>query len=447
LQKQNHPDCNRPLADASLAACLDCDLLQRIPEVPPGASVRCVRCDKELWRHKPDSLNRTFALTVAALVLYLIANCVPMLGLNAVGREAFTTVVGGAQQLWLNGQQIVAGLVLFAAVISPALQIGFLLLIVLGCQRERPPAWTGLLLRHLHFTRTWSMIEVMLLGVLVALTKIADYAHVILGTALFALFALVVLLAAIQSTFDPREVWQRVKWAEEEVRPVTGSKSGESSAMNATAPTALAQGLQSCHGCGLLSRPASDASDGRCPRCDEELVFRKSDSLQRTLAYLVGAAVCYVPANLLPVLTTVTAGTRESDTIMQGVVLLWSPTGWPLSLIVLFASIMIPSAKIVALGYLLFTVKRGSIQNNVQRVRLYRMVEIIGRWSMVDVFVDTFTVSLIQLQPLMSVEPGPGLLFFAAVVVLTMLAVESFDPRLIWDSDAVKATPKEVQHA
>ena len=102
-------------------------------------------------------------------------------------------------------------LVLFAAVISPALQIGFLLLIVIGCQRERPPAWVGLFLRHLHFTRTWSMIEVMLLGVLVALTKIADYATVILGTALFALFALVVLLAAIQSTFDPREVWERVQ--------------------------------------------------------------------------------------------------------------------------------------------------------------------------------------------------------------------------------------------
>jgi paraquat-inducible protein A len=101
----------------------------------------------------------------------------------------------------------------------------------------------------------------------------------------------------------------------------------------------------------------------------------------------------------------------------------------------------------VALLYLVFTVKRGSIQNNAQRVRLYRMVEIVGRWSMVDVFVDTFTVSLIQLQPLMSVEPGPGLLFFAAVVVLTMMAVESFDPRLIWDSAAAKETKREVQHA
>jgi len=164
-------------------------------------------------------------MTLAALVLYLIANTVPMLGLTAVGREAFTTVVGGAQQLWHDGQQIVAVLVLFAAVVSPALQIGFLLLILIGCQGDHPPVWVGMLLRHLPMTRTWSMIEVMLLGVLVALTKIADYATVILGTALFALFALVILLAAIQSCFDPREVWERVEWAGEEARHPAAPKS------------------------------------------------------------------------------------------------------------------------------------------------------------------------------------------------------------------------------
>jgi paraquat-inducible protein A len=183
-------------------------------------------------------------------------------------------------------------------------------------------------------------------------------------------------------------------------------------------------GLQGCEDCGLLSRPAPDAKEGRCPRCGEELVFRKRDSLQRTWAFVIGAAICYLPANMLPVLTTTTAAGSESDTILQGVVLLWSPTGWPLSLIVLFASIMIPSAKILALMYLLITVQRGSIENNAQRARLYRVVDFIGRWSMVDVFVDAFTAALVQLQPLMSVAPAPGLFFFTAVVVLTMLGVE-----------------------
>ncbi len=213
--------------------------------------------------------------------------------------------------------------------------------------------------------------------------------------------------------------------------------------MNPAGVSAMQLGLQSCETCALLSRPAAGAEEGRCPRCDEPLAFRKPRSIQRTWAYLIAAAICYVPANVLPVLTTTTAAGAESDTILQGVVLLWSPTGWPLSLIVLFASIMIPSAKILALGYLLVTVQRGKARNNDQRIRVYRVVRLIGRWSMVDVFVDTFTAALVQLQPLMSVEPASGLFFFAAVVVLTMLAVESFDPRLIWDS----ASAREVRHA
>lgn len=205
---------NQPVTDPALVACPDCDLLQRLPDLEPGASARCPRCDLELWRRREDSLSRTLALTLAALVLYVIANTFPMLGLSAVGREASTTVLGGAQQLWKDGREIVAGLVLLTAVVAPALQIGFMLAIVLAAHRTRVPRWAGELLRFHPMTRTWSMIEVMLLGVLVALVKIAELAHVIPGTALFALGALVFVQAAIQASFDPREIWQRIEWAE-----------------------------------------------------------------------------------------------------------------------------------------------------------------------------------------------------------------------------------------
>ena len=205
---------NQAVCDASLIACPNCDLLQRLPDLAPGASARCPRCDEELWRHREDSLNRTLALTLAAAVLFVVANSVPMLGLSVVGREAFTTVFGGVVQLWSDEQRAVAALVLFAAVIAPGLQIGFMLAIVLAAHRARPPRWVGTLLRHHPTTRTWSMIEIMLLGVLVALIKIADYATVIPGVALFVLGALVFLLAAMQASFDAREVWDRVEWAE-----------------------------------------------------------------------------------------------------------------------------------------------------------------------------------------------------------------------------------------
>ncbi len=200
--------------------------------------------------------------------------------------------------------------------------------------------------------------------------------------------------------------------------------------------TAAQAGLVSCETCSLLSRPVALAEPGYCPRCDGELSSRNRNSLQYTWALVIAAAICYIPANMLPVLNTNALGKSEPDTIISGVIFLYTSGSWPLALIVLVASVMVPMGKLIALSYLLISVQRRSIRSNRERTRLYRMVEFIGRWSMLDVFVDTFTVALVQLQPLMSVQPGAGVLFFAAVVVLTMLAAESFDPRLIWDSSS-----------
>jgi len=209
---------NSPLSDGAVVACPACDLLQRLQDIAPGQTARCPRCDTELWRRREDSLNRTLALTIAAAVLYIIANTSPMLGLTIVGRASFTTVVGGAEHLWQNGQHIVAVLVFFAAVLAPALQISFILVVSIGCRLKRPPSWLAEVLRHHPLSRTWSMIEVMLLGVLVALTKIAELATVIPGLALFTLGALVFILAAMQSSFDPQEVWRRLEWVHEDAR-------------------------------------------------------------------------------------------------------------------------------------------------------------------------------------------------------------------------------------
>jgi paraquat-inducible protein A len=203
-----------------------------------------------------------------------------------------------------------------------------------------------------------------------------------------------------------------------------------------SAATAAQAGLVSCETCSLLSQPVNWAEPGYCPRCGGELASRHHNSLQYTWALVIAAAICYIPANMLPVLNTNALGKSEPDTIISGVIFLYTSGSWPLALIVLVASVMVPLGKLVALVYLLITVQRRSIRSNRERTRLYRIVEFIGRWSMLDVFVDTFTVALVQLQPLMSVQPGAGVLFFAAVVVLTMLAAESFDPRLIWDSSS-----------
>ena len=206
---------NAPISDRDVMACPECDMLQRLPRLEPGASARCPRCDNELWRRRVDPINRTLALTLATTILFVVANCVPMLGLSVAGRTSFTTVIGGAVHLWNNDEQIVGILVFLTAVLAPALQLLLMLAVVLAATRDPVPAWAGALYRHYPTAATWSMIEVMLLGILVALIKIAELATVIPGAALFILAALIFLFAAIQATFDPRVLWERIEWADD----------------------------------------------------------------------------------------------------------------------------------------------------------------------------------------------------------------------------------------
>jgi paraquat-inducible protein A len=188
-----------------------------------------------------------------------------------------------------------------------------------------------------------------------------------------------------------------------------------------------------CHDCGLLSRLPEGAHGARCPRCDAALHARKPQSLERTWAWLIAAALCYLPANLLPIMKVTSLGRAQADTIMSGVVYLLVHGMWPLAIVVFTASVFVPLLKLAILLTLLISVHRRSNWRPVDRTRLYRITEAIGRWSMVDIFVVTILVALVHLGNLATVEAQTGAVFFGAVVVLTMLAAESFDPRLIWD--------------
>lgn len=425
----------------NIIACPDCDLLQHIPALPSRGAAHCPRCNHTIAVSKPDFLNRTLALTVAAAIVLIIANFTPLMGLVVVGRHSSTTILGGVLQMWRQGEEITAVLVAFCAVVAPAVHVGFMLTVLLALRRQPASSWVGTLLRISSLSQPWSMVEVMMLGILVALIKIADLATVIPGIAMFAVGAVIILIAAVTVSFDPQEVWKHIRWVNGEVPQAAAVAESmsleEKRIMSTSVPGALTGGklgLVLCETCGLLSHPTDVDEPGYCPRCGRGLELRRPGTIQRTWALLIAAAICYIPANLMPVMSTTTPTYAERDTIMSGVVLLYESGSWPLALIVLIASIMIPMAKIIALIYLLITVQFRSIKSRQERLRLYRLVEFVGRWSMLDVFVVTFVVALVQLQPLMSVRPNPGVMFFAAVVVLTMLAAQNFDPRLIWDS-------------
>jgi len=203
--------------------------------------------------------------------------------------------------------------------------------------------------------------------------------------------------------------------------------------LNKPAVTAASLGLLSCHDCGLLSKPVGGHLAGVCPRCGAHLHLRKVNSLTRTWALLITAAILYIPANLLPVMEAGSMFGSQKDTILSGVIYLWNSGSAPIALLIFFASILVPLAKLFALAYLLISVQRRSLLMPLQRTKLYRMAEFVGRWSMVDIYVVALLVTLVQFGGLATIRPAAGAIAFGGVVVVTMLAAMSFDPRLIWD--------------
>lgn len=197
--------------------------------------------------------------------------------------------------------------------------------------------------------------------------------------------------------------------------------------------TATSVGLINCHNCGLLHEKA-DQAHVHCHRCGASLHARKPDSLSRTWAYLLAAYVLYIPANVLPIMTTTSLGSIQSDTILSGVKYLLVTGSWLLALIIFIASVFVPVLKLIILSYLAISVQVRSSWRPRERAWLYRLAEIMGRWSMVDIYVVTLMVALVKIHGLADIDAGSGAVAFGAVVVLTMLAAMSFDPRLIWDN-------------
>jgi len=202
----------------STVACHGCDLLQRIPTLARGGKARCRRCRQVLAVHPKYGIDHSLAIAVAALVTVAIANLTPLMTLSAAGRTATTTLAGGAYEMWLQGAEVTAVIVAFCAVAAPAAYVALMVAVLLAVRRAPAPPWAGLLLRWVDRLRPWSMSEVLLLGILVALTKIAELATVIPGIGMYAVGALVLLLPWLASSLDPHGIWRQIEWTAGERR-------------------------------------------------------------------------------------------------------------------------------------------------------------------------------------------------------------------------------------
>ncbi|MFO1119453.1 MAG: paraquat-inducible protein A [Rhodospirillales bacterium] len=412
---------SQPHAAATLIRCHDCDLLQDMPPLPERGTIACARCGAGLITAKPERLEQTFALYATALILLIIANSFPFLTMRVQGLEQSSHLLSGAIDLFGQGMWEVSLAVIGFVFVAPLVKIitGLLVVGPLAYGRGFPRA--EMLYRLFDRLHPWAMTEIFLLGVLVAYTKLVDLATVILGTSFYAFIALIVVMIAADASVEPDQVWERFR---------------RSPRMPPPSPT-VRRRLVSCHTCQLtveLPAGAHAHEEMDCPRCGSPLHRRKPESLSRTGALLITAALLYIPANIYPVMTLQALGSGAPSTIVGGVMELLVHGMWPLALIVFVASILVPMLKLISMGWLVVATSRGSRWRLRERTLIYRLNELVGRWSMVDVFVITILVALVQLGAVAQVVPGVGILAFAFVVVLTMLAALTFDPRLMWDA-------------
>jgi len=412
IDEQTTPD--------GLIACHDCDAVHRLQPLERGERAHCQRCGALLYRDASGRLDEILAYSSAALLLYLLANIFPFIALKLEGRVEENLLTSGILALWQAGQPQLAVLVGLTSVVFPGLTILCMLWILLPIRFGFRAPGTTAVYRLIRRIGPWTLLGVFMLGVLIAMVKLADLASVIPGVSMYAYAGLMLCAAAASARFDPALLW-----------PARGPHPHH----YAPRASAMELGFCSCHTCGLLLKlPVQDHSGGHCPRCGSHLHGqRRHDSVARTWALVIAAAILAVPANLYPVMTVIRFGQGEPNTILGGVVHLIDSGMWGLAMIVFFASIVVPFMKLGLLSLLLISVQRESAWRPLDRTRLYRITEIVGAWSMVDIFLVGILTALVQLQALATIEPGIGASYFAAVVVITMFAAQSFDPRLIWD--------------
>jgi paraquat-inducible protein A len=323
-------------------------------------------------------IETVLALTLAGLVLFAISNVWPLLGLGIQGMEQELHLWGASIAFWEQDYPIVALLLVLNLVIFPLFELLSLLVISLTIRYRWRPQIAAFLFHWQRELRPWGMLEVFMLSILVSLVKLGTVATLIIGPAFWAFAGLIVVMAAATATLEPSTVWREL---------------------------------------------------GR----ESPVYVPRINSIEVTWALLIAAMILYIPANVLPMMSGYQLGLEQPDTIVSGVFYLWATGQWPLALIVFVASVVVPLMKLITLSFLLITIQWKSTWRPQERMRLYQMIEYLGRWSMVDVFVIAILVGLVQFGNLARVEANAGSFSFAAVVVLTMLAARTLDEHLIWD--------------
>jgi paraquat-inducible protein A len=392
--------------------------LQRLSPSSIGHRRVCYRC-RASFGHGRAAFETALPWAVTAVLLFGLAQSYPLIGIEMRGLSQSTRIGSGVVALVEHNLSPLALLVLLVSFAAPLIRIAASIYVLASLSRGRRARHVAVIFRLAERIRPWAMLDVLLLGTLIAITKLHDLATVRIGIGLWTLGLLVLTLAILDSSMDRRAVWAALHPAPEpHVRLNPSTSIG-------------------CLTCGLVQPAAAKDLRRSCACCGAQLSRRKSNSLARSWALVATGFLLYVPANIYPAVTVISFGRSASSTIVGGVLQLMNREDWPLALLIFTASVAVPVLKLLGLTWLLLSVRLRLRSRLLERTRLYRFIEFIGRWSTIDVFVAALLTALVALGQVATIEPGFGILAFGGVVVTTMIAAASFDPRLIWDAAAV----------
>ncbi len=380
-------------ADTQVVVCEECGLKIKLPTLAPREKALCPRCGYLLTVSHPNAFERVLAFAITSLILLVLSLAFDFVSLQFQGQIRTISLLDSYFILADQGYMTIGLLLVFTVVLLPFIVILSLLYLLFSLRTKRYPFKGALISQWVLALLPWSMAEIFLIGVLVSLIKISTMATVILGTSFYAYVLFSFSFIATIQYIDKQHLRRMLA----QFNPALRHKNQQKITQNAAI------------------------------------------SIQKTWALLSTAILLYLPANMLPIMTTRTLGKEELNTILGGVIVLWQSGSYPIAIVIFIASIVVPVLKFVVLAWLNYSVQTQSDDFQLQRTQLYRFTEFIGRWSMIDVFAVAILASLIQLGTTMTIYPGKAALAFTGVVILTMLAANTFDSTLIWKKNETSA--------
>ncbi len=419
--------------------CPNCDLLLERSMVAKGSLGDCPRCACRIVTPQRNSVDRILAISFTGLLVFFPAIFFPLLTIEALGQIHSASVLDSFWNVYSNGYPLVALMIFLSSILIPFLRLFLLFIVSLYLKRRRYNHFLSYLFRIFRHLEEWGMTEVYLIGVLITVIKVHTLATIHYETGFFAFILLSISMVLSITLLDRQEFWRLI----DKLQEFEQNHSRDDNQSLPLKATAMANNILLCHDCSLPVSLQNTAYPDTvsCPRCNNTLSYRSSKSLEKTWALLICSIIFLVPANILPMMRIDSFGVPQYSTIMDGIIYFFHSGEYGIGLIIFIASILVPLFKILGLLIILLSVHFRFQTSLRQKSIMFRFIEFIGRWSMLDIFVVALMASLVNFSNLSSTTLCRGATFFTLLVISTMLAAISFDSRLLWDHCKSPAAP------